>query len=144
LARKEQLLRTVSTATTSAEKAAVLLKAGIAPRNHSKYLSRYKKVVEVNTAASESDKLPRTAKRLSGGGRHTILTAEQELELREWVMDLRRKGARVAVSEKIVRFEAMKRFGITASHRWVNGWMKRQGLTIRLRTTYKEIATERM
>ena len=73
-----------------------------------------------------------------------MLTAEQEAELRDWVMEQRRSEARLAVSEKMVRIEARHRWGIPASSKWVNGWMERQRLCMRLRTTHKEIDTERM
>ena len=144
IARKERLLRSVSLATTAPEKAALFDKAGIAPHNRSKYLQRYKAAVEANKAADATQKQPLTAKRRSGGGRHAVLTEAQEKELRDWLMQLRRHGARVAVSEVMVRIEARRRFGIPATHKWVRGWMARQGLAMRRRTTYKEITTERM
>ena len=44
----------------------------------------------------------------------------------------------------MVRIEAKKHWNIPASSKWVQGWMKRMGLTMRIRTTYKEVSTERM
>ena len=122
----------------------MLCKAGIATHNHGRYLTRYEQQLATNAASPEKEKQPLTAKRLSGGGRKTALTAEQEAELRSWVMEQRRGEARLAVSEKMVRMEASSRWGIPASSKWVSGWMERQGLAVRLRTTHKEIATERM
>ena len=122
----------------------MLCKAGIAPHNHGRYLTRYEQQLATNAASPKQEKQPQTAKRLSGGGRKTALTAEQETELRAWVMEQRRGAARLAVSEKMVRMEARRRWGIPASSKWVSGWMERQKLCMRLRTTHKEIDTERM
>lgn len=59
-------------------------------------------------------------------------------------MSLRRGQARLAVSEKMVQMEARRRWGIPATSKWVAGWMERQRLSIRLRTTHKEINAEQM
>ena len=59
-------------------------------------------------------------------------------------MEQRRSAARLAVSEKMVKMEAKRRWGIPATSKWVSGWMQRQRLCMRLRTTHKEIDTERM
>ena len=144
LKRKQQLLRAASTAATPQERAAVLCSAGIAPHNHGRYLTRYEQQLADNAATPQMERKPQTAKRLSGGGRKTALTAEQEAELCAWVMEQRRCEARLAVSEKMVQIEARRRWGIPASSKWVSGWMDRQGLSMRLRTTHKEIDTERM
>ena len=144
LGRKQQTLSALAKATTSADKQAVLQKAGIPIRHSSKYISRYRKALEVNQAAESGEQRPLTARRLSGAGRPTVLTYEQELELRAWVMDQRRSKARSAVSEVMVRMEASRRWDIKASSPWVRSWMKRHGLTMRLRTTHKELTTERM
>ena len=122
----------------------MLSKAGIAPHNHGRYVTRYEQQLATNAASPKKERQPLTAKRLSGAGRRTALTAEEELELRAWVMQQRRSQARLAVSEVAVRMEANRRWGIPATSKWVNGWMKRQGLSMRLRTTHKEINTERM
>ena len=122
----------------------MLNKAGILGRNHSTYVSRWKETLRVNLAAAITERMPLIAKRLSGAGRPTALTAERELELRAWVMNLRRNGARVAVSERIVQVEAQRRWQIPATNSWVRGWMKRQGLAMRMRTTYKKLLTDRM
>ena len=42
------------------------------------------------------------AKRLSGAGRRTVLTAEHEAKLRAWVMEQRRGESRLVVSDKLV------------------------------------------
>ena len=144
LGRKQQTLSALAKATTPADKQAVLQKAGIPIRHSSKYISRYRKALEVNQAAESGEQRPLTARRLSGAGRPTVLTYEQELELRAWVMDQRRSKARSAVSEVMVRMEASRRWDIKASSPWVRSWMKRHGLTMRLRTTHKELTTERM
>lgn len=122
----------------------MLCKAGITPHNHGRYLTRYEQQIANNSASPKKERQPLTAKRLSGAVRRTALTAEEELELRDWVMQQRRSQARIAVSEMAVRNEARERWGIPATSKWVNGWMKRMGLCVRLRTTHKEINTERM
>ena len=122
----------------------MLSRAGIAPHNHGRYLTRYEQQLATNAASPKKEKQPQSAKRLSGGGRKTALTAEQEAELRVWVMEQRRSAARLAVSEKMVKMEAKRRWGIPATSKWVSGWMQRQRLCMRLRTTHKEIDTERM
>ena len=122
----------------------MLSRAGIAPHNHGRYVTRYEQQLATNAASPKTDRQPLTAKRLSGAGRHTVLTAEQETVLRAWIMELRRGEARLPVSERMVQCEARRRWGIRASNKWMNGWMKRQKLCMRLRTTHKEINSERM
>ena len=46
----------------------------------------YQPLLKANNRQRSSPERPLKAKRLSGGGRHTLLTREQELELLEWVM----------------------------------------------------------
>lgn len=142
MARKEQTLFGVMHATTPEARRSVLNKAGIHPRHHSTYVGRYKKAVQTNETAERG--VPRTAKRLSGAGRRTALTKEEEKQVYDWVMGMRRNGARIAVSEKRVQIEVRRLYGIKAGSRWVAGWMRRHGLTLRKRTTYKELLTERM
>ena len=144
LKQKQQLVRAVSDAARQQEERAALSRAGIAQVNHGRYLTRYAQQTALNNASPKKERKPHIAKRLSGAGRRTTLTAEEETELRVWVMQQRRSQARLAVSEVAVRMEATRRWGIPASSKWVNGWMNRQGLSMRLRTTHKEINTERM
>ena len=138
------MLRTVSNATTVDEKEAAVNKLGISPENHGRYVRRYRQLLATNAAASKKNKRAITAKRLSGGGRRPLLAAEQEEELRQWWLQLRRGPARLAVSEVMVQFEAKRRWKIPATNKWVQGWMQRNRLTVRQRTTHKEINTERM
>ena len=87
---------------------------------------------------------PTSAKRLSGGGRKPALTAEQERWLRDWVLSLRRCDHHFAVAEIHIQLAARAKFGITAGDKWVQGFMKRQGFSMRLRTTAKEVTTQAM
>lgn len=84
---------------------------------------------------------PMTAKRLSGGGRKPVLTPEQERWLRDWVLSLRRCDHHFAVAEIHIQLAARKKFGIKAGDKWVQGFMKRQGFSMRLRTTNKDVTT---
>lgn len=107
-------------------------------------ISRYKHVVADRDSKPKKEREPLTARRLRGGGRRTKLTDEQEKELEEWVMSLRECADKIAVSEKMIQIQARAQYGIVASNKWVQGFMKRRGLRMRLRTTDKEVSTERM
>jgi DDE superfamily endonuclease len=48
------------------------------------------------------------------------------------------------VSEKMIQKHARAQYDIVASNKWVQGFMKRRGLRMRLRTTDKEVSTERI
>jgi transposase len=87
---------------------------------------------------------PTSAKRLSGGGRKPALTAEQERWLRDWVLSLRRCEHHFAVAEIHIQLAARAKYGIKAGDKWVQGFMKRQGFSMRLRTTAKEVTTQSM
>jgi hypothetical protein len=87
-------------------------------------------------------KKPQTAKRMKGGGRKPLLTAEQELEIFKWFEALRSKKRRVGVT--MIRLHARKKFGIPATAKWADGWLNRHGITVRRVTTNKEVSTPRM
>lgn len=110
--------------------------------------SRYKAIAESRLATPKKERIAKTRKRMNGGGRHHILTTEQDNELYQWLISLRRGENRERVSVKHLRSEALARFhtiaGFKASTKWAAGWMKRMGLSLRLRTTGKEVTTEAM
>ena len=68
---KQQLLRAASTASTPQETTAVLCRAGIAPHNHGRYLTRYERQLATNAISPKKARQPHTANRLSGSGRKT-------------------------------------------------------------------------
>ena len=44
----------------------------------------------------------------------------------------------------MIQIQARAQYGIVASNKWVQGFMKRRGLRMRLRITDKEVSTDRM
>jgi hypothetical protein len=60
------------------------------------------------------------------------------------VLSLRRCEHHFAVAEIHIQLAARAKFGITAGDKWVQGFMKRQRLSIRLRTTTKDVTTPHM
>ena len=131
-------MRAVSEATTAVEKQGGMERYGV---DHST-ISRYKQVLSTRDSKPKKEREPLTARRLSGGGRRTKLTDDEEKELEEWVMSLRECADKIAVSEKMIQMHARAQYGILASNKWVQGFMKRRGLRMRLRTTNKEVSTE--
>ena len=112
LKTQQQLLPTV---TTPQDGTLLLCKAGIAPRNHGRYLTRYEQQLAITAVSPKRERQPQTAKRLSGAGRKTALTAQQEIELRVWVDGQRRCEARFAVSDWMVQREAWRRWGLSSN-----------------------------
>ena len=101
----------------------------------------------LSAAASEpprKKRRPMTAKRLSGGGRKPALTTEQERWLRDWVISLRRCEHHFAVAEIHIQLAARSKYRITAGDKWVQGFMQRSGLSMRLRTTCKDVTNVAM
>jgi hypothetical protein len=96
------------------------------------------------TQLPKTKRPPLTAKRMPGAGRPTDLTTEQERELREWIIARRRGPERFAVSELDIQRQAKQQYGIVAGDKWVNGFMSRNRLAMRLRTTTKEVDTSKM
>ena len=116
--RKQQLIRTLSTATTAEEKLDASRQLGIPDELRHCYLRRYKAVTAKTARADKENKRPQTAKRQKGAGRRRVLTTQQDTELYYWIFELRRCNARFAVSEKMLRMEAKRRFSIPASSKW--------------------------
>jgi hypothetical protein len=106
-------------------------------------VSRYQQVVAERDSKPKKECEPLTARRLSGGGRRPALKDKEE-ELEQWVMNLRECADKIAVSEMMIQKHARAQYGIKASNKWVKGFMRRRGLSLRLRTTDKEVNTERM
>jgi hypothetical protein len=140
LKEKQRVVRSVSDAATTVEKRVVMQRLGVTVKE----LKRYSDTIAKNSAADRENQRPLTAKRLSGGGRRTVLTRQQELDLRGWVMSLRRSVHRFRVTEMMIKFKAREMYGIQAKDKWVQGFMRRQNLSVRKKTTTKEVSTDRM
>ncbi|MGH7240476.1 MAG: hypothetical protein ACREHG_10510, partial [Candidatus Saccharimonadales bacterium] len=112
-----------------------------------KTLCRYKAVVANRQATPKRLKVAKTRKRQDGGGRHPILTAEQDKQLLEWVLALRQQRERVSIKHlkeeaiRLYRTQGEQSRQFNASYHWAQQWMKRQGLSMRLRTTTKDVHT---
>lgn len=106
LKRKREVVRAVSEAAAGAERNSVMERLGV---DHST-VSRYKQVVSTRDNKSKKEREPLTARRLTGGGRKTVLTEEQEAALEEWIMGLRKDKLRV--NEKMVKVQARAMYGI--------------------------------
>jgi hypothetical protein len=109
--------------------------------------NRYKHIVDQRNNTSKKQRISLKRKRRRGGGRKPTLTAEQDQELKNWLMELRRGEGRIRVTVKDLRREAFKRYGsekFKATAKWAKKWMKRMGLSLRLRTTGKKVTTEVM
>jgi hypothetical protein len=105
-------------------------------------VSRYRKVVAKHNSRSKKGRERLTARRLAGGGRKPVLTQEQEAALEDWIMGQRKQKLRV--TEKMVQNYARVAYKIIASDMWMQGFMKRHGLSMRLRTTTKEVNSEKL
>jgi hypothetical protein len=138
LKRKREVVREVSQAATAAERDSVMEKLGV---DHST-VSRYRKVVAKHNSRSKKGRERLTARRLAGGGRKPVLTQEQEAALEDWIMGQRKQKLRV--TEKMVQNYARVAYKIIASDMWMQGFMKRHGLSMRLRTTTKEVNSEKL
>ena len=73
-----------------------------------------------------------------------MLSAKQERWLRDWVLALRRCEHHFAVAEIHIQLAARAKFGIKAGNKWVQGFLERQGLSLRLKTTTKDVTTPEM
>jgi len=114
-----------------------------------KTLSRYKAVIANRQATPKKQKVAKTRKRQPGGGRHPLFTAEQDKQLLEWLLALRANKERVSIKhlkEEAIRLyqtqgEQSNKATFKATYHWAREWMKRHGLSMRLRTTNKEVNT---
>ena len=99
----------------------------------------------------EKSSTPQKRKRLPGGGRRSILMA-QEPEIKQWIVSLRTNTPAIAVSSRILLQyvnlkyrEILKQAGLgenfVVSWHWLRGFMKRQGLSYRRRTTNKDLTS---
>lgn len=132
------MVAAVEEAATHVDKVRVMAEMGV----DSGTVRRYTNVISARDAKPKRQREALTARRLKGGGRRPLLTPDQERELRGWIMELRHRRCRV--SEKMVKKYAQQTYGIPASDMWLKGFMERQGLSVRLRTTHKEVNTEKM
>jgi hypothetical protein len=140
LKTKRQVVRAFSDAQTAAERKAVSMRFCVTAHD----VRRYAATIAKNEQLPPAQHRPLTARRLAGAGRKRALTEQQEQALDDWVMDKRRCEARLAVSELDIRMEARTRYNILASNKWVQGFMQRRRLSLRLATTNKELSTVAM
>ena len=156
LKRKQQLVEAAAALSSPEQRKQLCVREGVSDRA----LRRYAKAVKENERRLRPKQLlaeganadgchgkkrrPMSAERLSGGGRKPALTADQERWLRDWVLSLRRCDHHYAVAEIHIQLAARAKFGITAGDKWVQGFMERQGFSMRLRTTAKEVTTQAM
>ena len=140
LKRKREMLRAVDKAATEEERKEVMQQQGLSGRD----VKRFRAQVESNASAPKGMRSPLTAKHRKGGGRKATLSSQQELELREWVMSLRRSESRFRVTERMIQLKAREQFGIKAGNKWVQGFMVRHRFSLRRKTTTKEVTTTRM
>ena len=99
-----------------------------------------KKRNEIHTLSTE--KLGKNRKRLAGGGRKP-LSEELESNLLEWVLDRRSKGLRVSrmliMKKASVMYNSMNNdIEFSASKGWCEKFMKRNGLTLRQKTSVSQ------
>jgi hypothetical protein len=139
LKRKREMLSAVDKAATEEERKEVMQQQGLSGRD----VKRFRAQVESNASAPKAMRSPLTAKHRKGGGRKTILSNQQELELRHWVMSLRRSENRFRVTERMIQMKARELFGIKAGNKWAQGFMARHR-SLRRKTTTKEVTTTRM
>ena len=132
------MVTAVEEAATHVDKVRVMAAMGVDTRT----VDRYTEAISARDAKPKKEREPLTARRLSGGGRKPVLTETQEADLEAWIMELRRQ--RLRVTEKMVKLEARRRYHIKASDMWLQGFMRRRGLCMRLRSTNKEVNTEKM
>ena len=78
--------------------------------DHQSYV-RYKEIFDQRNASPKKQRTPLKRKRRSGAGRSCALTAEQDQELKNWVLSLRRGEGRVRVRVKDLKMEARRRYG---------------------------------
>jgi hypothetical protein len=153
LKRKRELVEAAAALSSPEQRKQLCVREGVSGHE----LRRYAKAVKENEQRLKPKQLlaerviadepaakkrrPMSAKRLSGGGRKPALTAEQERWLRDWVLSLRRCDHHFAVAEIHIQLAARAKFGIKAGDKWVQGFMKRHGFSMRLRTTNKDVTT---
>lgn len=87
---------------------------------------------------------PNSRFRMKGGGAKTTLSVTEEQGLKQWIIDKRRSPLHERVDRPLIRKEALARFGklyvgFQASDRWLDGFLDRNGLSLRLRTTTKKV-----
>jgi len=127
----------VSEASTAAERESAMARFDV---DHGT-LSRYRQVVSQRGSKEKKEREPLTARRLTGGGRKKVLTDEQEKELEEWIMQKREGPDKERVTERAVKVHARLQYHIQASNKWMAGFMGRRRLSMRLRTTTKEVTS---
>ena len=105
-------------------------------------VSHYRQTVSTHDSRSKKEREPLTARRLRGGGRPTKLSNEQEIEIDAWITAQRKE--RLRVTEKRVQQYVREKYGVPASNHWMQGFMQRRDWSMRLRTTDKEVNTDKV
>jgi hypothetical protein len=156
LKRKRELVEAAAALSTPEQRAQFYATEGVDRKKLRRYEATVKEneqrltVKQLRQREGDADgerakkRRPMTAKRLSGGGRKPVLTVEQEKWLHDWVLSLRRCDHHFAVAEIHIQLAARSKFGIKAGDKWVQGFMKRQNFSMRLRTTNKDVTTQPM
>ena len=158
LKRKRELVIAAAALSTPEQRKQLCVREGVSGRELRRYAEavkenekrlRPKQLLQEELAAAADEppgkkRRPMTAKRLSGAGRKPALTPEEERWLRDWVLSLRRCEHHFAVAEIHIQLAARAKYGITAGDKWVQGFMQRSGLALRLRTTCKDVTNQAM
>jgi hypothetical protein len=77
---------------------------------------RYKQIFNERESTPTKQRRPLKRKRRAGAGRPPALTPEQDQELKQWILSLRRGPGRVRVRVKDIKFEARRRYGSDMFH----------------------------
>ena len=107
-------------------------------------LYHYKQSVDNNRAKPQNEQRPLTARRTSGGGRKSRLTKQQEAEVKQHIISIRRSAARPRVTRVMVAMHIKEKYDVELGRKGIAGLMRRQRLGDRKRTTTKEVNTPRM
>ena len=100
-------------------------------------IAKYKKLIQQRNDTPKRQRTATKYKRTKGAGPPTLLTYTQEKEIYDWIMKQRAEALRV--TEKDIKRHARAQYDIKATASWLSGFMDRQGLSTRLRTTHKYV-----
>ena len=140
IGKKLSVVRSLATAVDSTARSQILNATGFTQRD----VCNFTNVLDEYMAIDPTKRPALITRRLPGGGRNPDLTVDQESAIKKWVIDQRRCPLQLQVTRKDIKRFAAGTYSITASDCWLNGFLKRNGLTLRLRTTSKEVTTPKM
>lgn len=138
ISKKEKIVQDVRMAESSDERREVL------QRISKKTVKRYEEVLQRRDSIEKKNRGSKRRRRLKGGGRKTVLSDEQEEEIEKYIIDLRGPPDHCKVTERLVQGYVREKYKVKASNKWMQGFMKRRGFSIRLRTTCKKLSSEEM